>query len=131
MLRARALASRAAAGGRPGGAWAHAHILELRERHGFGWAIKAALESELVRTRHVLIVQHDRSLMRAFDLARAVRVMRADERVRDGADVGVAVEHAADADFEVDARERVHAEVPLLREHLDRVVRRRRRRSQS
>ena len=63
-------------------AWAHAEILALEGHHGFAWAIKAALESGLVRTRHVLIVQHDRSFMRSFDLARAVTCMLSDERVR-------------------------------------------------
>jgi hypothetical protein len=74
-----ALRALASAPGAPG-AWAHAHVLELDGHHGFSWAIKAALESGLVRTRHVLIKQHDRSFMRCFDLARAVQVMRADER---------------------------------------------------
>ena len=40
--------------------------------HGFAWAVKAALDSGLVTTPHVLVVQHDRAFMRAFDLARAL-----------------------------------------------------------
>ena len=47
--------------------WASAELLELDSHHGFGWAVKAALESGLVRTRHVLIVQHDKpSTLLAF-----------------------------------------------------------------
>ena len=78
------IAALRALAGAPGarGAWAHASVLALDGHQGFSWAIKAALESGLVETRHVLVVQHDRSFMRSFDLARAVRVMRADERVR-------------------------------------------------
>lgn len=61
------------------GAWSRASVLELEGHHGFSWAIKAALESGLVTTSHVLIVQHDRSFMRAFDLARPLRVMLASD----------------------------------------------------
>ena len=78
----RELAARAARGESPGGAWSHAHILELSSHHGFSWAVKAALESGLVQTRQILVVQHDRAFMQTFDLLRAVRCMRADHRVR-------------------------------------------------
>ena len=57
-------------------------VLALETHHGFGWAVKAALESGHVETRQVLVVQHDRCFMRPFDLARAVDCMRADDRVR-------------------------------------------------
>ena len=59
-----------------------ASLLRLEGHHGFGWAIKAALESGLVTTRHILVVQHDRCFMRTFELARAVGCMQADDRVR-------------------------------------------------
>lgn len=62
--------------------WSRAHVLELPSHHGFGWAIKAALESGLVKTPLILVVQHDRSFMQAFDMVRAVRCMLADERVK-------------------------------------------------
>ena len=45
-------------------------LLPLDGHHGFGWAVKAAIESGLVQTRHILVVQHDRCFMRPFDLAR-------------------------------------------------------------
>lgn len=63
-------------------ALANAVVLPLEGHHGFGWAIKAALESGLVATRHILVVQHDRCFMRPFDLARASRCMAADDRIR-------------------------------------------------
>ena len=41
----------------------------------FGWAVKAAIESGLVQTEHILVVQHDRSFMRSFDMRAALRCM--------------------------------------------------------
>lgn len=49
-------------------------ILELATRQGFGFAVRAALLHE-VRTRFVMIVQHDQQLVRPFDLARVLRTM--------------------------------------------------------
>ena len=57
-------------------------MLPLPTHHGFGWAIKAAIESGLVQTRQMLVVQHDRCFMRSINLLRAVQCMRADERVK-------------------------------------------------
>ena len=63
-------------------ALAHATVLALDSHHGFGWAVKAALNSGLVETPRILVVQHDRAFMRPFDLERAVGCMRADDRIR-------------------------------------------------
>lgn len=63
-------------------ALARASVLALESHHGFGWAVKAALESGLVRTHFILVVQHDRAFMRPFDMARAIGCMQADEDVR-------------------------------------------------
>jgi hypothetical protein len=79
-LRARAAAAAAGASGVPP-ALRRATVLELEGHHGFGWAVKAALESGLVTTRQVLVVQHDRSFMRPFDLSRGLGCMMAEPRV--------------------------------------------------
>ena len=59
--------------------WANAEILALPSHHGFGWAVKAAIESGLVQTKYILVVQHDRSFMSNFNLANAVRCMLSSE----------------------------------------------------
>ena len=56
--------------------------LRVRVARGDDGDAGADVGKGLVRTRHVLVVQHDRAFMRRFDLARAVRCMLADERVR-------------------------------------------------
>ena len=45
-------------------AWERVEVVRLTERQGFGFAVKAALE--LVDTRFVCIMQHDRTFMRPF-----------------------------------------------------------------
>ena len=67
----------AAAGGREGFAY---ELLELRSRHGFGGAVRAALAH--VRTPLVLVVQHDRTLLRPVDVAElAAHVLASDGAV--------------------------------------------------
>ncbi|CAK0895024.1 unnamed protein product [Prorocentrum cordatum] len=51
-------------------------VLELDSRHGFGFAVKAALE--LVRTPYVIVLQHDRPFIRRADIPRVVAAMEAD-----------------------------------------------------
>eukprot|EP00930_Biecheleria_cincta_P075221 TRINITY_DN62391_c0_g1_i1.p1 TRINITY_DN62391_c0_g1~~TRINITY_DN62391_c0_g1_i1.p1 ORF type:complete len:675 (-),score=71.09 TRINITY_DN62391_c0_g1_i1:56-2080(-) len=51
------------------------HVLELDSRHGFGFAVRAALE--LVRTPYVIVVQHDRPFTRPCNIPRLVRAMEA------------------------------------------------------
>lgn len=48
-------------------------VLELESRHGFGFAVRAALEH--VKTPYVLVMQHDRPFTRRCDLPRVVQAM--------------------------------------------------------
>jgi len=50
-----------------------AEVLELTEHHGFGFAVYAALQ--LVRTRLLCVVQHDRALLRPVRLAALCEAM--------------------------------------------------------
>lgn len=50
-------------------------LLELEARHGFGHAVRAALE--LVKTPYLMVVQHDRPFTRAVDLNQVVSAMEA------------------------------------------------------
>lgn len=61
--------------------WQHAEVLRLKDRHGFGFAVRAALE--LVCTPYVCIMQHDRTFMRPFALVGGLlRAMGQDERLK-------------------------------------------------
>lgn len=63
-----------------GGAWSKARVVELDSRHGFGFAVEAALAQ--VETEFVIVIQHDRFFMRRLDLRRVVRAIREDSRVQ-------------------------------------------------
>ena len=55
-------------------------VLELATRHGFGHAVRAALDA--VSTPLVCVVQHDRTMMRPVDVAEIARaVLASDGRV--------------------------------------------------
>eukprot|EP00927_Polykrikos_kofoidii_P009440 TRINITY_DN13935_c0_g1_i1.p1 TRINITY_DN13935_c0_g1~~TRINITY_DN13935_c0_g1_i1.p1 ORF type:complete len:387 (+),score=62.23 TRINITY_DN13935_c0_g1_i1:36-1163(+) len=51
-------------------------VFELDSRHGFGFAVRAALP--LVRTPYVFVMQHDRSIMRPANIRRLVAAMERD-----------------------------------------------------
>ena len=51
----------------------HIQVLELASNHGFGFAVRAALE--LVTTPLVCVIQHDRTFMRDVDIEPIVRSM--------------------------------------------------------
>ena len=55
------------------GVYSLASMLELPDRHGFGFAVREALNH--VTTSHVLIVQHDRTFMRPVHLKAVLRAM--------------------------------------------------------
>jgi len=50
-------------------------LLELRERHGFGFAVRAALER--VETPYVMVMQHDRRFMRRVEMEPLIEAMEA------------------------------------------------------
>ena len=56
-------------------AFVHAELMLLEKRHGFSFAIRRALE--VVDTRFVLVVQHDRLITRPFDLGSVLRAFDA------------------------------------------------------
>jgi len=58
----------------------HCDLLALPSRHGFGWAVREALAR--VRTRFVLVVQHDRAFLRAVDLPQLLDALQRDARVK-------------------------------------------------
>ena len=55
------------------GLWQHSTIMALTEHHGFGFAVKAALD--LVHTDYVCVVQHDRTFMRPVDFVEILQGM--------------------------------------------------------
>ena len=55
-------------------------ILELQERQGYGFALRAAVAA--VDTKYVCVIQHDRCFMRESPMEEAVRAMDADEKVK-------------------------------------------------
>eukprot|EP00935_MAST-01C_sp_MAST-1C-sp1_P002038 g2038.t1 len=56
--------------------FAHSQVLELDERQGFGYALKAAiLKPGLICTPYVLVLQHDRTFMRSLNLPAVIRAM--------------------------------------------------------
>jgi hypothetical protein len=59
--------------GAPG--FRNTQVLELPDRHGFAFAVQAALDH--VRTPYVMVIQHDHSFARAFDLPKLLRTMEA------------------------------------------------------
>ena len=65
------LAAHVAAGA---GCWQNAALLRLEGRHGFGFAVRAALAQ--VRTEFVLVIQHDRNFNRPVDLGHVMGLMR-------------------------------------------------------
>lgn len=61
--------------------WRKVSVVRLAERQGFGFAVKAALE--LVQTRFVCVMQHDRTFMRPFhDVLPLLKAMMADEQLK-------------------------------------------------
>ena len=55
-------------------------VLELATRHGFGYAVRAALDA--VSTPLVCVVQHDRTMMRSVDVTEIARaILASDGRV--------------------------------------------------
>lgn len=61
--------------------WRHVQILRLQDRHGFGYAVRAALK--LVETPFVCVLQHDRSFMRPFASVRSLlAAMQNDQRLK-------------------------------------------------
>jgi len=61
--------------------WRNVKVVRLAERQGFGFAVKAALE--LVKTRFVCVMQHDRTFMRPFhDFLPLLTAMMEDERLK-------------------------------------------------
>ncbi|KAG5192007.1 hypothetical protein JKP88DRAFT_294376 [Tribonema minus] len=52
-------------------------LMIFEQRQGFGFAVKAALES--CATRFALVLQHDYPIMRSFDCAAALRIMAGPE----------------------------------------------------
>jgi hypothetical protein len=54
--------------------------LELSSRHGYGFALKAALQE--VKTKYVIVIQHDRNFMRPAPVREVVNAMEADEEVK-------------------------------------------------
>jgi hypothetical protein len=72
-MKLRELTANAAAGDDKAALWKDTEILELNERSGFGFAVKAALPH--VRTEYVIVVQHDRFFMRPLDLHPLLRAM--------------------------------------------------------
>jgi hypothetical protein len=59
--------------------FAGVHLLYLKERFGYGFALREALSRErgLVSTRYVLVVQHDRTWLRYCPVAAIVSAMEA------------------------------------------------------
>ena len=49
-------------------------VVELEERHGYGFALKHALYHE-VSTPYVCVIQHDRTFMRTTPMDEVVRAM--------------------------------------------------------
>ena len=72
-----ALSLSLANGGRPNTIYEGAkyELIELQERHGFGFAVRKAMFHH-VKTPMVLVVQHDRTLMRPVDVSSIVRTMQ-------------------------------------------------------
>ena len=58
----------------PTDAFFNSELLRLDERQGFGFAVKCALKS--VKTRFVIVVQHDRVFQKSFDLCELLENMR-------------------------------------------------------
>ena len=49
------------------------HVLSLSDHHGFGFAVKAALNH--ITTDYVLVVQHDQEFIAGFDLEALLETM--------------------------------------------------------
>eukprot|EP00928_Gymnodinium_smaydae_P070705 TRINITY_DN54488_c0_g1_i1.p1 TRINITY_DN54488_c0_g1~~TRINITY_DN54488_c0_g1_i1.p1 ORF type:complete len:401 (+),score=55.07 TRINITY_DN54488_c0_g1_i1:3-1205(+) len=56
-----------------GSVWENTSCKVLSERHGFGWAVKAALEE--VKTDYVLVVQHDRCFVSPIRLRPLLKLL--------------------------------------------------------
>ena len=61
------------------GVWARSEILELKRRHGFGYAVREGLTR--VTTPLLLVLQHDRAFMRPFDMMGVARALATDQEV--------------------------------------------------
>ena len=55
-------------------------VLELSSRHGYGFALKAALQE--VKSKYVIVIQHDRNFMRPAPVREVVNAMEVDEEVK-------------------------------------------------
>jgi hypothetical protein len=51
----------------------HTTLVKLKDRHGFGWAVKTACV--MAQTPYVLVVQHDYELVSAFDATGLIHLM--------------------------------------------------------
>ena len=54
--------------------------MELETRHGFGFAVEAALKN--VKTDLVMVVQHDRFFLRRLDLCNVIEAIRKEPRIK-------------------------------------------------
>jgi hypothetical protein len=64
----------------PGHALYGCEVLDLKERHGFGMAVKRVLED--IETPYIMIVHHDQQFLRRFDCAKILRAMRESENMK-------------------------------------------------
>ncbi|GMH97593.1 hypothetical protein TrVE_jg1600 [Triparma verrucosa] len=55
-------------------------LLELPTRHGYGFALKSALQT--ITTKHVCVIQHDRTFMRPTPISSIIATMNADPSVK-------------------------------------------------
>ena len=58
----------------PQNAFHNTRIVELEERHGYGFALRHALKHE-VKTPYICVIQHDRTFMRTTPMEEVVRCM--------------------------------------------------------
>ena len=59
---------------------AHIFVSELQERHGYGFALKQALQ--IVETPFVCVIQHDRTFMRMTPIENAINAMVANTKIK-------------------------------------------------
>lgn len=64
----------------PADAFHNMDVLELSERNGYGFALKSALQ--LVTTKYVCVIQHDRTFMRRTPMKEVVAAMEANDKVK-------------------------------------------------
>eukprot|EP00978_Attheya_sp_CCMP212_P014331 scaffold36408_cov53-Attheya_sp.AAC.4 len=56
-------------------------VVELESRHGYGFALRHALQN-CVTTPYVCVIQHDRTFMRRTPIREVVQTMRNDQRIK-------------------------------------------------